>query len=150
MANEVKLLPGQIGWLDLTVPDADSLREFYSDVTGWTPAPVSMGDYQDYCMNPGDGQSVRTNYARARRTGETFCITPAGIGLVSVVPAVCPGRRNIFSRPQGVAGMGHARSGNAGLPPAGIVSLFVGDLDVSLQRCEARGGNRHAGRRRGR
>jgi predicted enzyme related to lactoylglutathione lyase len=28
---------GTIGWIDLTVPDAKSLRDFYSAVTGWTP-----------------------------------------------------------------------------------------------------------------
>ena len=58
MANETAPLPGQIGWIDLTVPDAELLRDFYADVTGWAPAPVSMGDYQDYCMNAADGQSV--------------------------------------------------------------------------------------------
>ena len=26
---------GTIGWTDLTVPDADGLRDFYSAVVGW-------------------------------------------------------------------------------------------------------------------
>ena len=96
MASEAKPLPGQIGWIDLTVPAADSLREFYSDVAGWTPSPVSMGDYQDYCMNAADGQSV--------------------------------------------AGICHARGGNANVPPVWVVYIVVADLDVAMQRCEARGG----------
>jgi predicted enzyme related to lactoylglutathione lyase len=50
--------PGQIGWIDLTVGDAEGVRDFYGDVTGWTPAPVGMGEYQDYCMNAVSGQSV--------------------------------------------------------------------------------------------
>jgi uncharacterized protein len=41
---------GSIGWVDLTVPDADSLRGFYSEVVGWTVEPLSMGDYSDYVM----------------------------------------------------------------------------------------------------
>ena len=45
-------MPGQIGWLDLTVPDAVALRDFYQSVAGWTPSPVQMGDYQDFCMIP--------------------------------------------------------------------------------------------------
>jgi predicted enzyme related to lactoylglutathione lyase len=49
---------GQIGWVDLTIPDAEKVRDFYADVTGWTPAPVPMGDYQDYCMTASDGQTV--------------------------------------------------------------------------------------------
>ena len=43
---------GQIGWIDLTVPNADALREFYADVTGWSATPLSMGEYNDYCMTP--------------------------------------------------------------------------------------------------
>jgi len=58
VASETKLAPGQIGWVDLTVPNADAVCDFYRDVTGWTPAPVGMGDYQDYCMNAASGQSV--------------------------------------------------------------------------------------------
>jgi predicted enzyme related to lactoylglutathione lyase len=43
---------GQIGWVDLTVPNAGAIREFYEHVTGWTSTPLSMGDYSDYCMSP--------------------------------------------------------------------------------------------------
>ncbi len=43
---------GQIGWIDLTVENADEIRDFYQQVTGWSHSPVDMGDYQDYCMNP--------------------------------------------------------------------------------------------------
>ena len=47
---------GTISWVDLTVPDAGALRDFYRDVVGWTPVDVEMGAYNDYCMNaPGDG-----------------------------------------------------------------------------------------------
>jgi len=52
-------MPGQIGWIDLTVPDAVTLRDFYQSVTGWTPSPVDMGGYQDFCMlPPGEAQPV--------------------------------------------------------------------------------------------
>ncbi len=48
--------PGTIGWVDLTVPDADTLRDFYRDVAGWEPAPVDMGGYSDWAMGPpGEG-----------------------------------------------------------------------------------------------
>ena len=42
---------GTIIWHDLTVENADDLRDFYADVTGWEPSPVAMGDYQDFNMN---------------------------------------------------------------------------------------------------
>jgi hypothetical protein len=41
---------GTIGWVDLTVPDAESLQAFYAQVVGWAPQPLSMGDYADYVM----------------------------------------------------------------------------------------------------
>jgi len=43
---------GTIAWVDLTVPEAETLRDFYRDVAGWRPAPVAMGDYSDYTMSP--------------------------------------------------------------------------------------------------
>jgi len=48
---------GTIGWTDLTVDDADSIRDFYGRVVGWKPLPVAMGSYQDYNMTaPGSGE----------------------------------------------------------------------------------------------
>ena len=50
---------GSIGWIDLTVPDAAAVRDFYQAVVGWTVSPVKMGDYDDFCMNPpSTGQPV--------------------------------------------------------------------------------------------
>jgi len=43
---------GTISWVDLTVPDARSLRDFYQLVVGWEWSEVPMGGYDDYCMNP--------------------------------------------------------------------------------------------------
>jgi predicted enzyme related to lactoylglutathione lyase len=35
------------------------VRDFYQSVTGWTPSPVDMGGYQDFCMHPaGEAQPV--------------------------------------------------------------------------------------------
>jgi predicted enzyme related to lactoylglutathione lyase len=49
--------PGTIAWTDLTVPDADALRDFYERVAGWKSQALSMGDYSDYVMvsSAGDG-----------------------------------------------------------------------------------------------
>lgn len=41
---------GTIGWIDLTVPDAKGIKNFYSEVVGWKPEPVSMGEYDDFNM----------------------------------------------------------------------------------------------------
>ena len=50
---------GSINWVDLTVPKAGTVRDFYAEVVGWKPAEVGMDGYTDYCMNrPTDGQTV--------------------------------------------------------------------------------------------
>jgi predicted enzyme related to lactoylglutathione lyase len=55
MSEEQSRPPGTIAWHDLTVGDADGVRDFYAAVVGWTPEPVSMGDYQDWNMVGSDG-----------------------------------------------------------------------------------------------
>lgn len=47
---EGKPRAGQIVWNDLTVPDAEGIRNFYAQVVQWHPEPVGMGDYDDFNM----------------------------------------------------------------------------------------------------
>lgn len=47
------------GGTDLAVPGAGELRDFYNDGTGRTPTPVSVGDYENYCMNALDRREAR-------------------------------------------------------------------------------------------
>ena len=50
---------GTISWIDLTVSDAEQVRDFYQAVVGWKASPVGMGEYEDYSMNaPEDGEAV--------------------------------------------------------------------------------------------
>ncbi|MFG0260195.1 MAG: VOC family protein [Phycisphaerales bacterium JB041] len=51
------MTPGSIGWHDLTVPDAEGVRDFYAGVVGWTAEALDMGGYSDFCMQA-DGQTV--------------------------------------------------------------------------------------------
>jgi len=49
---------GSITWFDLTVPNTEDVRDFYSKVVGWKSSPVSMGDYNDFNMtSPGSGET---------------------------------------------------------------------------------------------
>jgi hypothetical protein len=57
--NEPDKQVGDIGWVDLTIPNAEPLRRFYKKVVGWKSSSFSMGDYDDYCMQrPDDGATV--------------------------------------------------------------------------------------------
>jgi uncharacterized protein len=94
--------PGTISWQDLTVADAEGIRDFYQAVAGWKPEPLSMGAYQDFVMNA-DG-------------------TP-------------------------IAGVCHARAGNADLPPLWIIYITVEDLDHSIDECHRLGGSLISGPR---
>jgi uncharacterized protein len=48
----------QIGF-DLTVPDAEAIRDFYAAVIGWTSEPFGMEEYDDYFMkSPATGNIV--------------------------------------------------------------------------------------------
>lgn len=50
---------GSIGWIDLTVPDAVAVRDFYRSVVGWESGEVDMGGYSDFTMQrPGAEQPV--------------------------------------------------------------------------------------------
>ena len=49
MADEIKEI-GQIVWADLTIPNAEKVREFYLSVTGWEATEFKMGDYSDYAI----------------------------------------------------------------------------------------------------
>jgi predicted enzyme related to lactoylglutathione lyase len=92
------LKPGTIGWHDLTVDQADAVRDFYAEVVGWRAEPVDMGGYADFSMIP-------------PATGE---------------PA---------------AGICWRRGVNAALPSQWLMYIIVEDLDRSIERCVALGGN---------
>jgi uncharacterized protein len=85
-----------IAWADLTVPDAEPLRDFYARVTGMTTSAVDMGGYSDFCLHEAGGDPV--------------------------------------------AGVCHARGGNANLPPVWLIYLTVSDLDDSMRGVQELGG----------
>jgi predicted enzyme related to lactoylglutathione lyase len=65
----------------LTVPDAAAVRDFRQEVTGWTPAPVAMEDYQDYCMVAAGICHARGANADLPRTPESA----GGSGRIAVI-----------------------------------------------------------------
>jgi predicted enzyme related to lactoylglutathione lyase len=72
---------GRISWVDLTVPDAPSLRDFYTKVAGWTAMPLSMGEYDDYVMLGSDG-APQAGVCHAR--GANSDIPPQWVMYVTV------------------------------------------------------------------
>ncbi len=59
MTEESKSNIGAVEWTDLTVVDAEFVKDFYCDVVGWKSSDVSMGQYNDFNIQlPGSGQTI--------------------------------------------------------------------------------------------
>ncbi len=95
--SEPKAPLGSIGWVDLTVPDAENVRDFYKAVVGWESGSVDMGEYQDFTMMPAGTESA-------------------------------------------VAGVCHARGGNADIPAAWMIYITVPDVAAAAKKCVEMGG----------
>lgn len=68
-------------WIDLTVEDAHAVKDFYSQVVGWTTSEMSMGDYADYCVHDAEGNVVG-GICHAR--GENSSIPPVWMPYVTI------------------------------------------------------------------
>jgi predicted enzyme related to lactoylglutathione lyase len=57
MSTKVEI--GSVTWNDLTVPNAEEVRDFYNKVVGWKHESVDMGGYSDFSMvTPAEGKTV--------------------------------------------------------------------------------------------
>ncbi len=65
-----KMQQGSIGWVDLTVPDARGVRDFYAGVVGWNHEAVPMGEYTDFCMIPSGSDDPVAGICHARTVNE--------------------------------------------------------------------------------
>ena len=82
MGNGEKRAPGTLIGLDLTVPNADSLRDFYASVIGWEVEPFDLGEYSDYFMKaPSTGDYI-AGVCHAR--GENADLPPQWLTYVVV------------------------------------------------------------------
>ncbi len=62
--------PGHVTWIDLTVDNAENVRDFYASVVGWNHSPVEMGGYSDFTMSSPDGAfSAGICHARGGNVG---------------------------------------------------------------------------------
>jgi predicted enzyme related to lactoylglutathione lyase len=75
---------GSILWQDLTVPNAERVRDFYARVAGWLSTDVDMGGYSDYNMHDADGKVVA---GICHATGVNAKIPPQWLVYISVEDA---------------------------------------------------------------
>jgi len=77
--------PGTIAWHDLTVADAEGIRDFYAAVVGWAPRDHDMGPeagYVDYDMRIASTGEVVAGVCHAR--GTNAGVPPAWLLYVHV------------------------------------------------------------------
>jgi uncharacterized protein len=58
---------GTIAWRDLTVNNAEDIKDFYCNVVGWEASPHDMGDYNDFDIKTPEGETV-TGICHAKDT----------------------------------------------------------------------------------
>ncbi len=74
---------GSMVWIDLTVDSAETVRDFYGAVVGWTSEEVDMGGYSDYSMNTPEGGTTITGVCHARGINQDM--PPAWMPYFTVV-----------------------------------------------------------------
>jgi predicted enzyme related to lactoylglutathione lyase len=80
MSEDVPAQPGAPVWHDLTIPNAEDVRDFYAAVFGWQPSPLSMGDYDDYVMVVNEKDA----YGICHQRGENANLPPQWLIYVRV------------------------------------------------------------------
>ena len=73
---------GRVVWMDITIPDATAVSEFYSKVVGWSVIGLDMGGYEDYCMN--DPESGETLAGICHAKGSNASLPPQWLPYVGV------------------------------------------------------------------
>lgn len=101
---------GSIIWVDLTVDQAQDLRDFYSEVVGWESDPVDMGGYDDFNMLSPGGGAARAGICFRR--GMNADLPPSWLVYITVADLEASIRRceelggSLVSGPKGEAETG--------------------------------------------
>jgi molybdenum cofactor cytidylyltransferase len=66
MSESAKQPMGTMVGFDLTVPAAETVRDFYAKVIGWIPEALDMGGYSDYFMKSADTGQIVAGVVHAR------------------------------------------------------------------------------------
>ncbi len=73
---------GKIIWQDLTVPNAEEVKRFYTEVVGWKTTPHDMGEYHDYNVQAPASNETIAGICHAR--GTNAAIPPQWLLYVAV------------------------------------------------------------------
>ena len=123
MASEPEA--GRIVWWDLTVPDAEAVRDFYADLLGWTAKDHPVGDYVDYEMRPAGSEETVAGICHQR--GANADLPPVWLPYVRVADVDAAAARALARGGRIVAGpraMGGSRFCVVEDPAGAKLALF--------------------------
>lgn len=117
--------PGSLPWFDLTIPNADPVRDFYAAVAGWKALPVAMDGYSDYAMIPPGSKGAVAGICHAR--GENADLPPQWLIYITVPNLAkslkaCVAQGGTVLRPAN--SMGGARIAVVRDPAGAVAALF--------------------------
>ncbi len=118
---------GAVVWRDLTVDNAEEVRDFYCDVVGWQFEPVAMGAYSDFNMMPASGGEGVAGICHAR--GQNAKLPPQWLIYLTVADVDKSAARCLELGGKVIDGpraMGRQRVCVI-QDPAGAVAALVGD-----------------------
>ncbi|TSI17922.1 VOC family protein [Brevibacterium aurantiacum] len=82
---------GTIVSADLTVPEAGPLRDFYTDVIGWTVEEWDMEGYSDYFLKTADGADYVGGICHRR--GANASLPPVWLVYINVADVAVSAQR---------------------------------------------------------
>ena len=99
---------GSIGWVDLTVEDASTVRDFYEAVVGWESDEFDMGEYSDFVMRPAGSADGVAGVCHAR--GSNAAVPPVWMVYFNVTDVADSAEQcqqlggEVIVAPRGLAG----------------------------------------------
>lgn len=114
-----------MAWMDLSVPDAVEIKNFYQTVIGWNSEAVDMNNdgeaYKDFILssNPVEDSDILKN------CDEALIEEP----------------KDKEATPSFVTGICHARGTNSDMPATWLPYFLVGDIDIAIAKVKQHGGS---------
>jgi uncharacterized protein len=117
--------PGTVSWVDLTVPNADAVKDFYSAVAGWDVMAVEMDGYRDYCMMPPGSKQPAGGICHAR--GPNLDLPPQWLIYITVSNLTaslkaCVQKGGMIVRP--VTSIGESKMAVVADPSGAVAALY--------------------------
>ncbi len=131
--------------MDLTVKNADRVKDFYAAVAGWGVMPIEMGGYNDYCMMPAGSKTPASGICHAR--GENSDLPAQWLIYITVADldaslVACAAQGGKVIRP--ARAIGDARMAVVRDPAGAVAALYQPTAKKAAKRAKKKVAKRRA------